>query len=180
MEATWENSDSKYLAWTNQATISVNNKILLKKRGDPLIREGDLLTNNSYACQQGIKMPTDAMVYIEKVQHKVIQLGVEGCSVVTMGLTWFVPYRYSNIKQLAEALEKERKYDEAAVIKNTWLDLRSIYGLTIHKSQGSTFKRIYLDIPNINTSIRLDYNLFKKLLYVGASRASEQLIIRGS
>lgn len=58
------------------------------------------------------------------------------------------------------------------------VDLSHSYVINTHKSQGSTYKNVYLDagnILNINPKYS-DANIKAKSLYVGASRASDKLV----
>jgi exodeoxyribonuclease-5 len=60
----------------------------------------------------------------------------------------------------------------------TLLDKKDIdygYGVTIHKSQGSTYNTIFVDAKNIN--LNRDETDKKKLLYVALSRASNKVYI---
>lgn len=47
------------------------------------------------------------------------------------------------------------------------------HAMTIHKSQGSTFEQVFLDMEDIGKCADKDYKLYLKLLYVGISRASD-------
>lgn len=46
------------------------------------------------------------------------------------------------------------------------------HAMTIHKSQGSTYETVFLDMNDIGKCANTDYKLYLKLLYVGISRAS--------
>lgn len=55
-------------------------------------------------------------------------------------------------------------------------DINYGYCITVHKSQGSTFKSVYLDTKNIlNSNSEHYHNL--KCFYTGVSRASERLVL---
>jgi exodeoxyribonuclease-5 len=45
------------------------------------------------------------------------------------------------------------------------------YSITIHKSQGGTFDRVAIDLPDIN-SVKNE-ELRRRLIYVGLSRAKD-------
>lgn len=64
------------------------------------------------------------------------------------------------------------KYHE---LKDLFSDLKYCYCITIHRSQGSTFKTVFLDVNDIlENRNRQERN---KLLYVGGSRTAETLIV---
>ena len=49
------------------------------------------------------------------------------------------------------------------------------YATTVHKSQGSTYETVLLDIKDLGICANSNYNLYLKLLYVALSRASERV-----
>jgi exodeoxyribonuclease-5 len=51
------------------------------------------------------------------------------------------------------------------------------YALTIHKSQGSTFREVFLDIADVVQHSFRDLEMQNRLAYVGVSRASRMLYI---
>lgn len=48
------------------------------------------------------------------------------------------------------------------------------YALTVHKSQGSTMKRVFVDVDNIYSS-----NIKQKMLYTAVTRASLSISVYG-
>jgi hypothetical protein len=56
--------------------------------------------------------------------------------------------------------------------------LQYAYALTVHQSQGSTFQKVFLDLPDILKC--KDVEQRNKLIYVGASRAAKKLLVRRS
>ena len=59
--------------------------------------------------------------------------------------------------------------------KDSFANLQPPHALTIHRSQGSTYKNVFLDVDDcFKNSKRVERT---KLLYVGASRASENLLL---
>lgn len=86
-------------------------------------------------------------------------------------------------------LQKENTLKNAALRDRTkWRDfyrfvesfsyIRSAQGLTVHKSQGSTFKRCYVNAADIlKTAERGDAALCNRLMNVASSRPSAQLVL---
>jgi len=62
-------------------------------------------------------------------------------------------------------------------VKDTWVDFRPVYGSTVYKAQGSTFRRVFIDLGDINHC--RDYDQKMRMLYVGFSRARMQVIMTG-
>lgn len=63
--------------------------------------------------------------------------------------------------------------------KAQFINAQAIYALTIHNSQGSTFKFAFLDVPDVRRRIRDNPAEVKKLLYTGATRPSDGLVLVG-
>ena len=59
-------------------------------------------------------------------------------------------------------------------LKDLFAQLKYCYCITVHRSQGSTYETVYVDVDNILTNKRADER--RKLLYVAFSRASKKLI----
>jgi ATP-dependent exoDNAse (exonuclease V) alpha subunit len=74
-----------------------------------------------------------------------------------------------------EIYAKEKRWREFWDSKSLFADLSYAYCLTIHKSQGSTFQNVFVDVPNalINRNVR-ERN---QLLYVAVTRAAKRLFI---
>ena len=49
------------------------------------------------------------------------------------------------------------------------------YALTVHKSQGSEWDKVFVDIQNIKLNSKISER--NKLIYVGCSRAREKMIL---
>lgn len=70
---------------------------------------------------------------------------------------------------------EEKRWREFWDLKLLFHDVTYAYCLTIHKSQGSTFQNVFVDVPNalVNRHIR-ERN---QLLYVAVTRAAKRLFI---
>ncbi len=49
------------------------------------------------------------------------------------------------------------------------------HAMTVHKSQGSTYENVFIDMEDIGKCADRDYQLYLKLLYVAMSRASNKV-----
>ena len=127
-------------------------------------------------------------VYGETIKHK-----VNGQEVIINGIiTAFLPDNYKDAKILMKKLAKEanskeiqndpkRKkelWEEYFNIKDTWLDLRSQYASTVHKAQGSSYDKVFIDLDDIGRcNIASDV---ARMLYVAISRAKKKVILSGT
>lgn len=60
-------------------------------------------------------------------------------------------------------------------IKDMFADIRYTYCITVHRSQGSTYENVYVDVPNILKNRKQQER--NRLLYVAFSRASQNLYV---
>jgi exodeoxyribonuclease-5 len=63
-------------------------------------------------------------------------------------------------------------------LKNQFPDLRARDSQTVHKSQGSTYETVIIDLSNLSTC-HLP-KLVARLLYVAVSRAKTRVILFGT
>lgn len=82
------------------------------------------------------------------------------------------------LKKIVNILKKQKKYMEMFEIKNNVLDLSQGDSLTVHKSQGSTYTNVFIDLNDLSTC--RDPNVFARLLYVACTRASSKVFLCGN
>jgi len=58
--------------------------------------------------------------------------------------------------------------------------MQSVYCLTIHRSQGSTFQTAFLELPDIRRREKTNLLEAQEMLYVAITRPSHRLIVLGS
>lgn len=62
-------------------------------------------------------------------------------------------------------------------VQEACCDVKHVYAMTVHKSQGSTFKRVFVDVGDIMLARDRDPELMNQLLYVAATRPSSALFL---
>lgn len=173
----WKDTDSKVLAWRNRCVIEYNNTIRDKVLGEPQLQPGDYAVCNSYISTSNCRVKTDETVLITSIS-RAIAYGVMG-AYVTMdrcGVA-FMPDSLEDKKARLKKAIKEDDMDAARAIRTQWIDLRAAYACTINKSQGSTYKRVFIDLNDIKACNV--GNTIARMLYVGVSRAQQQVILTG-
>lgn len=173
----WKFHDSKALAFTNNAVTFYNKQIRNKVKGTPDIEVGDLCVVNSFVSKGDRKIATDALVEITGI--------TEGEEHQTKGKyyecdraeKWFMPNDRTQIAERMKQASKEEDYNTVNEIQREWVDLRAAYASTVHKSQGSTYKRVFIDLEDIARCS--NGNTIARLCYVATSRASEQVFFTG-
>jgi energy-coupling factor transporter ATP-binding protein EcfA2 len=173
----WKYSDSRVLAWTNKIVIHYNHEIRKHIKGTPTLQEGDYAVCNSYTRNSNCALKTDQTVLINHML-KGVSLGVEGW-LVTMNDTHsaFMPADPTAVTQVLKDLQKSPDPEKLQQVQREWIDLRAAYACTINKSQGSTYKKVFIDLNDIKKCN--NGKLIARMMYVAISRASEQVIMTG-
>ena len=164
---------SKILAIKNRTVNNYNAVLFKAKNGREEFTAKDVVINNHYVPG----LATDEEVTIEHIRYGVDRVGVTGAYVVINNKHYFLPNKVSNIKKLIKQYTVTGEYSKANAVKNTWVDLRPNFALTIHKSQGSTYDEVFIDLDDMK-SIK-DLRELAKLLYVAMSRAKYRVILTG-
>lgn len=160
----WSFTKSKYVGYTNNRCIKENQRVELHKNGTLVINKGDVLINNTYKRTKGITFTNNETIVIEDTKDPVSFQGHLLFPVKVKGLWQYVPSHLS-------------LYETSYV--HMLLDLRGVYACTVHKAQGSTFDRVYINLSDIKQALRRSEDMFWRLLYVAVSRARKQVVFTG-
>lgn len=173
----WHYSDSKILAWTNKTVIQYNKFINDHLTGTPELVTGDYAVCNEYIQGNGCSFKTDALVQITSV-FPTKKHGVDGYQIgIENRFTGFMPKHLDDKKNRIKVARKAQDDDTLVDINRHWIDLRAAYACTINKSQGSTYKKVFIDLDDVS-KCNIP-NQMARMLYVAVSRASDQVIFKG-
>jgi hypothetical protein len=89
----------------------------------------------------------------------------------------FIANESSDVKVKLNSLKRGKKWAEFFAIQDSIADIRPPYACTVHKSQGSTYKRVLIDLNDIGRCNVPDQ--VARMMYVAISRASEEVILYG-
>ena len=174
----WKYRDSKFLAWTNKKVIAYNHAIQNKVKGNPNFAEGDYAICNNYVSINRKNIKTDQLVCITTISEEMDRYGVKGH---WYGMDYSTSFFGANSLAERNARVKEAKangdYHIVAEIEDSWIDLRAAFAQTVNKSQGSTYDRVFIDLDDIGRCT--NGNQIARMLYVGVSRARQQVILTG-
>lgn len=174
----WHFNDSKILAWTNRRVINYNQALNDFIKGTPLLDKGDYAVCNSYIQLNNHNFKTDQLVHITDAQHNVLRHGVMGAKYQLDGKTYaFCPYDLDAKNQRLEYAQTNNELSIAREIIIEWIDLRSAFSCTINKSQGSTYRKVFIDLDDLKRCN--NGNSLARMLYVAVTRASEHVIFTG-
>jgi exodeoxyribonuclease-5 len=196
----------RYLAWTNRRVHEVNEMIRRWRYGDYIptpfmpgenclfrepvvINETMIFSNNQEAKVIAIKQGS--------INHEIVKAD-EVIGWTALLRTWEIRLQDSDgsektVHMPADNAEFQsiiaRIKDEAAEARARWnhlhefqqslAQLQSIYSLTVHRSQGSTFGSVFVDLPDIRRREHDNLLEAQQLLYVAVTRPSKRLIVVG-
>lgn len=190
--------ENRYLAWSNKAVIAFNKKVRAKLYGlgadDYIVGETVSLHNPVYGEDFTPIFYTDDEVLISRVEvgkmtdfmdasrrkYNVWKLHVIGQN----GTTGVIPilHKSSNgayhrrLNELASAANaKKSSWSTYWDFKSLFIEVRHVYGMTIHRSQGSTIPNVFLDTSDMFHNSNTEE--LNRLIYVGASRAVNNLAV---
>lgn len=174
----WRQSDSRVLTWTNKSAIHYNHAIRDSVKGNPNFQDGDYAICNSYISRNRYSIKTDQMVCITKISRNEVELDTPGAYyTVNNSATFFMPDSLELKKQRIKEAKSTGNAQVLQKIDSEWIDLRAAYACTINKAQGSTFRKVFIDLDDLKRCT--NGNQLARLMYVGVSRASEQVILTG-
>ena len=171
----------KIIAWSNERVRAYNDWVR-QLHGRPKIYEvGErVITNQPLFKGRSIVASTDSQHIIKTISPAKIDeckghmISVEGD---TPGV-FFQPSNWAQANARAKAYAGEKDWSKYWEIKERWADLRPVHATTVHKSQGSTYNEVFVDLNNIGKCNR--WKDVARLAYVAVTRASTRVHIYGS
>lgn len=166
---------TKLICYENNSVHIANSIAKEELENRTVISEGDILVCNQYVAHPTRQIKTDTEVVVTSLR-KDTSLGYPGHYVgLNLGITVFVPDNpetFSILKSAALSREEHNFFTKR------WADLRPHYSCTIHKSQGSTYKNVFINLNELQSIT--DDNDLSRLLYVAVSRASHRVYFTGT
>lgn len=191
----------RFLCWTNARVAQVNAKVRRWLYGadipTPFMPGERALVRSPVIVDESILLNTneEAAVVSIKASTKAIQVmnGDEVAWRVDMP-TWHLELHSdagANVevhivrderayKAVIEKLIDETRWRDYHRIKSNFGNLQSIYASTIHTSQGSTLKNVFLDVGELRRWSRSALLESQQAAYVGATRPTHSLCLVGA
>lgn len=173
------------LAYTNKRVMALNRRIRDAIFGPEVGRfvPGERLIAMSpvFRREEEILIPTSAECWVEAAEERelagwrVWQLSVETDTTSAEVLVLHEMEQPRFRRELARLAEQKQWQDFWQLKQQRFANLNYSYALTVHKSQGSTFENVFVDLPNLlrNRNVR-ERN---QLLYVAVTRAAQRLFL---
>lgn len=181
------NDQHKTLAYTNNRVVDYNTHIRALRNLPDEYQKGEKLVNNSPAKQgrKTLAAETEVTVLANHGLDTVnvdngVDLEVQKLTVASV-FSYFeyisVPVDRSHYDKLIKYYARQKNWQKYFWLKEEFFDLRPIDAATVHKSQGSTFDEVFIDLSNISTCNMSDQ--VARMLYVAVSRPRNRIFLYG-
>ncbi|MBN8903560.1 MAG: ATP-binding domain-containing protein [Rhodospirillales bacterium] len=196
----------RFLAWTNARVAEVNTKIRRFRYGDniptPFMPGERALMRAPVIKDSEIKLNTNEEATVLEIGEDSFSYHFEACGDCGPWAaeipSWRVKLKrdeggtvtvHTPSDEAAYNRVIDRIKDEATFARYRWKHLhdfqaelarmQSIYGMTVHTSQGSTFQKAFVDVGDIRRRERDNLLEAQQLFYVAVTRPSEALYLVG-
>jgi exodeoxyribonuclease-5 len=204
-----DNDGVRYLCYTNKQVAAINTKIRRWIWGDtptPFV-EGELaICRQPVMHEGGIAFSTNEEVMVQGIEEHqevfrfdALPAGARGRELrswqyemmmwkVYLGdnsIPAIIPrydQQYTELMTMLanEAKENSARWYERFQVQERVSRLQHVYALTAHTSQGSTFGRVFMDIPDMRLCGNYDPVDMLKLFYVGVTRPTHAVALVGN
>ena len=175
--------DLRVLAWSNARVIQYNQFIRTQLGHTEHFTIGEnMLSNNPILFNDRVAIPTDGLVTIDDVEEDEVG-GIEGHLLrvsnygTNSSMKIFQPRNWKRARQMQAKLAKAKKWPEFFRIKNEWGDFRPAHAQTVHKSQGSTYRKVFIDVEDVAKNNK--WHEVARLMYVAVTRPSHEVHMFG-
>lgn len=177
-----ETPGHKILAYTNKRTQEFNSYIREQKGLPPHLIVGDTVISNNSIEVGSSRTKIEKEYRVTQVSSSVNtddKVGIQFRTVVLNGnLHVWVAENYSQLAGSIREAARIKDWETYFYLKNNFADLRIAYAGTAHKSQGSTYHTVYIDLSDLR--VCRDPQELARLLYVATSRATTRVVFYGS
>lgn len=180
---------SRVLAYTNKRVVEFNDYIRQKRHLPDSFQAGEILVNNTaIKLGRGKSLSVESEVEIIKNRgpgaieiEKNTFLDVEYLDFTSHIDEMFaqvpVPTNRGHFNDLVRYYKRNKNWERYFYLKQNFPDLRPRDAATVHKSQGSTYDNVFIDLGNISTCHQADQAA--RMLYVAFSRARHKVYVYG-
>ena len=136
-----------------------------------IISVGDEIYKGGYAHATPNR---DEILYHEA---EVAYINEDG-SIPRRGAVVKIPLDMSYVRRTLRNLASAKNWSEYHPLNNSMMDIRMPEACTVHKSQGSTYDSVFIDLGNIGTC--RDKDMVARMLFVAFSRAKSRVYLYGT
>ena len=194
----FNNPDNNYriVAYTNKRVIDYNNYIReMRSYTLPYEVGENLVNNNAFTIKVGNRIETisvedrvkllevsaeDQIIIDRDAYGNDVTLDIVRAKILThYGKVYIValPINKTHYRKLINYYKNQNNWIKYFELKNNFMDLRPEDASTVHKSKGSTFDTVFIDLSDLSTCRQSD--MAARLLYVAFTRARNRVILYG-
>ena len=175
----WHPDKSKILAYSNERVNQYNNfvRLLHTDSEAPFIGES-LVTNSPVFDSKGLMIYANEYEVTVTEVSETIKHGIPAYYLTLDGKhNVYMAKDPKQLSKLIKAVKSDGNFPLMFDIQNSFANLRSNYACTVHKSQGSTYENVFIDLSNISECRVLDTVM--RLVYVAFTRTSSNVYYYG-
>ena len=174
-----ENHNVKVVRQSNHQVNQTNSKLFKHFYNRQEYKEGDVVICNNF--HRGIY--SDTQMIIKRI-GTTLHMGIEAYVIFVITeenshQTLMIPKKRSDLNKELERLRAEKNYQEAHMLVREFADIRPMYACTVHKSQGSTYNEVFINLTDFKRMYSSDPRMTARLLYVAFSRAKYRVYLTG-
>jgi exodeoxyribonuclease-5 len=182
--------DSRILTYTNNRVMQFNDYIRELRQLPDEYTVGEYLVNNS-AVQLKRRMlsveeeltishasPTTEKMFVDAGADLEVRRVTLKTAIGETMENVMLPVNRAHYSQLLAYYKRMKNWSVYYNLKNNYPDLRQRDAATVHKSQGSTYETVFIDLGNISTCHQP--KVVARMLYVAFSRAKTRVFLYGN
>lgn len=168
---------NKIVCWTNNKSVEYSTYVRQFRGLPDLFQEDEYLQINNSLIKKGFA--TDSIIRIREFHGSAKYEGISGrYASLYEGEDLFIPDSSLQYWTVLNQLKQQKNWVTYYSIYESIPDLRSIHSCTVHKSQGSTYENVFIDLADIGRcNIASDV---ARMMHVAVSRPSSKIIFRGN
>lgn len=172
-------NDARIMAWTNKRVIQYNDHVRAMQGRGQIVEVGErMVTNQPIIAGKRVLVTTDSTVEVTDVGSQTEAYDVPGRYVeLGNGHQFFMPDNTNDAIARCKTFAARKDWSSYYNIKENWLDLRPLHASTVHKAQGATIGKVFIDLSDIGRCSAPEE--FARLMYVACSRPETQLVFHG-
>lgn len=179
--------DSRILCYSNNRVLQYNNHLRYEMQlgnqfstGERLVAAnavrnphlGGVINPEQWVTVQGVDQPC-----INEYLYQNFRYEVEIYRVDTQRGSFWQPTNYAHLQACIKHAAKQKNWQAYFFMKECIADFRMPHASTVYKSQGSTYRTVYIDLADIGNC--RDPDQAARMLYVAISRAQERVYLYG-
>lgn len=171
---------SKILAWTNDKVKAYNGYVRGLHTSELYYQVGEEVTTNKpivgHDGRTAYKTDEHGII-TESFQTVVRDLDATGITLDDYARV-YIPQDPTRLNSRLRAFAQNKRWSDYFELKNLFGDVRPIHSSTVHKSQGSTYDSVYIDLTDIGRNHNAEE--VARMLYVAITRTSGKVFLYGN